>query len=112
MPWSKHWRKVNQSKWRRVRAYAIRRDKACRRCGATQNLEADHIRPLHKGGKPYELSNVQTLCRTCHRRRTGKQGAAARKALLDRTRERRVWEGMSNERAGFYRMLESDFEGV
>ena len=26
----------------------------------------DHIRPLSDGGEPFDLDNLQTLCRPCH----------------------------------------------
>jgi 5-methylcytosine-specific restriction endonuclease McrA len=38
----------------------------CKRCGATENLELDHIRPRFAGGKPVR-ENAQTLCRKCNR---------------------------------------------
>jgi len=31
---------------------------------------ADHIVPLHRGGAPFDLANGQTLCSTCHARKT------------------------------------------
>jgi 5-methylcytosine-specific restriction endonuclease McrA len=41
----------------------------CRKCGAMQNLEADHIVPVRHGGQS-TFENGQTLCRECHRRKT------------------------------------------
>jgi hypothetical protein len=41
----------------------------CRKCGATQNLEADHIMPIQHGGQS-TFENGQTLCQECHRRKT------------------------------------------
>ena len=29
-------------------------------------MEVDHVRPLYRGGAPWALSNLQTLCRRCH----------------------------------------------
>jgi ribosomal protein L40E len=40
----------------------------CRKCGATENLCADHIIPEIKGG-PTKLHNLQTLCRPCNSRK-------------------------------------------
>ena len=28
-------------------------------------MEVDHIRPVQGGGDPYDLANLQTLCRSC-----------------------------------------------
>ncbi|MER6912249.1 HNH endonuclease [Streptomyces sp. NPDC000594] len=41
----------------------------CQRCGSRRELEVDHVVPAAKGGS-WELSNLWTLCRTCHRRKT------------------------------------------
>lgn len=41
---------------------------ACLRCGATEDLVMDHIKPLRLGGVT-ELDNVQTLCRGCSSRK-------------------------------------------
>ena len=38
---------------------------SCRHCGATANLQADHIIPLARGG-PHCLANIQPLCRSCN----------------------------------------------
>ena len=29
-------------------------------------MDVDHIRPLRLGGAPFDLDNLQTLCRGCH----------------------------------------------
>jgi 5-methylcytosine-specific restriction endonuclease McrA len=26
--------------------------------------------PIHRGGEPYDLDNLQSLCHRCHRRKT------------------------------------------
>jgi len=63
-----------------VRATFIRDNFTCQKCGYHQmredrpwlpdisNLEADHIIPLAKGGET-EMSNLQTLCRECNRKK-------------------------------------------
>lgn len=38
----------------------------CSYCGATDELEIDHIRPVSKGGGN-EIRNLQLLCRDCNR---------------------------------------------
>ena len=43
----------------------------CLFCGSTENLSIDHIHPFSKGGKT-ELSNLQTLCMTCNRKKKNK----------------------------------------
>jgi 5-methylcytosine-specific restriction endonuclease McrA len=54
----------------RRKAIFLRDGGLCRSCGATENhlygnWQADHIIPLAAGGS-FELTNVQTLCCSCH----------------------------------------------
>lgn len=41
-------------------------------CGATENLQVDHIIPLSKGGSN-ELDNLQALCHSCHEKKSGRK---------------------------------------
>lgn len=43
-------------------------DRNAPRCTA-QAVEIDHIVPIARGGAPYEISNLQTLCFRCNRRK-------------------------------------------
>ena len=43
----------------------------CAHCGAITELETDHIIPLHKGGTD-SWTNLQSLCKECHGRKTQK----------------------------------------
>ena len=59
-------KQLHKGRWARVRLEVLERDGwRCRRCGCYGN-EVDHIRPLRKGGDPFDPDNLQTLCRTCH----------------------------------------------
>lgn len=52
-----------------VRQYVFQRDHCqCKSCGSSTQLEIDHIIPLAKGGTN-DISNLQTLCRTCNQRK-------------------------------------------
>ena len=43
----------------------------CRKCGRPGRLEVDHVVPLHKGGDPFDMDNLQALCGVpCHRDKT------------------------------------------
>lgn len=55
----------SQNRFKERHLIAWLRD-ACARCGATSNLQLDHIVPRFAGGMPVE-DNAQTLCRTCNR---------------------------------------------
>jgi hypothetical protein len=37
----------------------------CRRCGSAYDLTIDHVFPVSRGGSN-DVSNLQTLCRTCN----------------------------------------------
>lgn len=53
----------------------------CRVCGATDDLELDHITPISLGGQGVP-ENGQLLCRTCHREKTSTE--LALQALMHR----------------------------
>lgn len=58
-------------KWKAARLAAKRRDGwQCIKCGSKTRLEVDHIVALRDGGDPFELSNLQTLCGSCHAKKT------------------------------------------
>ena len=46
----------------------------CRQCGSGDSLEVDHIVPTYAGGTD-EPGNLQTLCRSCHQRKTSADAA-------------------------------------
>jgi hypothetical protein len=51
----------------RIRIW-LRDGAKCKRCGAKENLEFDHIIPVAKGGSNTE-SNIELLCKLCNRRK-------------------------------------------
>lgn len=53
----------------RAREAKARDNYQCVLCGATENLETDHIIELSRGGSN-DLDNLQTLCETCHDKKT------------------------------------------
>lgn len=68
-PNERHYHNAAHRKWA---AAVIARDKACVMCGATDNLQADHIKPLElcSQDEGYSPENGQALCRHCHARKT------------------------------------------
>lgn len=55
------------------RAWVFRRDEArCKWCGyVDEHWEMDHVLEVCRGGGgPFDPSNLQTLCRTCHAHKT------------------------------------------
>lgn len=68
--------------WRRTRAAVLKRDAyTCQACGhwdpSSASLQVDHLTERRDGGTD-DPSNLQTLCKPCHARKSG-QRAAARK---------------------------------
>jgi 5-methylcytosine-specific restriction endonuclease McrA len=62
-------RPVTEGEWRELRLAVFRRDGfKCVGCGATSDLEADHIIAVDQGGAT-ALSNLQTLCKPCNARK-------------------------------------------
>src|SRR5436190_8331841 len=61
--------------WKRVAKAAIAAHPYCAQCGATDDLTADHITPVVKGGKSV-MRNVQVLCRSCNSAKGGGGGTA------------------------------------
>lgn len=42
----------------------------CGHLGVNGPWDADHIKPVHKGGGACGIENFQTLCKTCHKSKT------------------------------------------
>ena len=57
--------------WRRIRAAHLRDEPDCAFCGATAT-EVDHIERRSDGGSD-DRSNLRSLCKPCHSRRTAVQ---------------------------------------
>lgn len=54
-----------------IRAELYRRDRGvCNHCGSRRHWHADHIFPVHKGGGACTLDNFNTLCVSCHNKKT------------------------------------------
>lgn len=59
-----------------LRRFVLNRDKyRCRKCGKAGMLEADHVKPVHDGGDPFDPANLQALCRSCHFAKTAKENS-------------------------------------
>ena len=65
-----------------VRKYVFNRDNyQCKSCGKTQQeteLTVDHIIPLARGGSN-DISNLQTLCRSCNQEKKNNLDARFRR---------------------------------
>lgn len=57
------------AKWRRFRKDYLYYNPMCVRCGDLAE-HVDHIIPLRKGGDKYSHDNLQSLCHSCHSRKS------------------------------------------
>ena len=68
------WRFHGHYFWDSARSYVLFRDRyTCRLCGhrrRARELDVDHIVEIARGGAALEYSNLQTVCRACHREKT------------------------------------------
>ena len=68
------WRFHGHYFWDSARSYVMLRDRyRCRICGTrrrARELDVDHILEIAQGGAALEYSNLQTVCRDCHRGKT------------------------------------------
>jgi HNH endonuclease len=64
------WRRVySTERWKRTRVRVRRRaGGVCERCGReAKTLDVHHRIALKDGGPPYDMDNLEALCRPCHR---------------------------------------------
>ena len=67
------------SAWRRARTEALNRDgHLCHTCKAAEDLIVHHVVELAPGVDPYDVENLQTLCRSCHAKEHNRRRAHAR----------------------------------
>ena len=84
---SKKHARLHAKRWAAVRRRVFERDGwRCTSCGGAGRLECDHV-DLDWRGDPYDMGNLQTLCRTCHVEKT------ARENTQDNP-ERRAWRAL------------------
>ncbi|MCY4394984.1 MAG: HNH endonuclease signature motif containing protein [Rhodospirillaceae bacterium] len=66
--------RLNTRHWAAIRRTVFNRDHwRCTSCGNAGRLECDHVKPLQRGGDPFDMSNLQTLCRSCHIEKTRRE---------------------------------------
>lgn len=68
--------------WAKFRAGYIKRNPLCRECKSKGIIraakEVDHIVPISKGGDKYNEANLQSLCKSCHSRKTMRDNGKGR----------------------------------
>lgn len=70
-------RVYGSAEYQRNRKTVLRRAGGhCERCGRQARLQVDHIVNVAAGGS-HAIENLQALCETCHRHKTGGEGNRA-----------------------------------
>jgi 5-methylcytosine-specific restriction endonuclease McrA len=54
--------------WKKLRAWFIRSNPLCGLCGDVAQI-VDHILPIEQGGGTMDVSNLQSLCKSCHNKK-------------------------------------------
>lgn len=69
-------RRGYDSTWRKLRRVKLDRDPLCQHCLERDRTEAatevDHITPIEDGGARLDLANLQSLCKSCHSKKTAR----------------------------------------
>ena len=60
--------RASSARWERTRiAVFVRDGYRCKRCGRAGALQCHHVREVASGGDFWDMANLETLCRDCHR---------------------------------------------
>src|SRR3990167_7523979 len=72
--------------WRNIRNAFISANPLCNLCDrkgrATIATQVDHITSIRMGGNKTDWNNLQSLCDTCHSRKTRKENQKTKKAIM------------------------------
>ena len=61
--------------WRRLRRIKLQKSPLCEECLKVKATTADHIIPIKQGGAALDITNLQSLCISCHGRKSVKEGS-------------------------------------
>ena len=66
---------MNSREWKKLRTeFMAESEKVCVRCGATEELQADHIKPKSKYPElALDKTNLQVLCWECNKKKSTKE---------------------------------------
>ena len=67
------------SQWLKIRKTKLQQSPICEECKKNGTIVVgkivDHIVPIKQGGEPYDMDNLQTLCWSCHSRKSIQEGS-------------------------------------
>lgn len=65
--------------WKSLRKLKLNRNPICEECQKQgrpiKATMVDHITPIKQGGAPLDIENLQSLCYSCHSRKSIKEGS-------------------------------------
>ncbi|MFP4365481.1 MAG: HNH endonuclease [Bacteroidales bacterium] len=68
--------RYNSARWKKIRRIGLHREPYCAHCKdrdiVTEAVVRDHIKPVTQGGEFWNVENHQSLCISCHNRKTQK----------------------------------------
>ena len=77
----------HSKQWRALRGWYIKQNPLCEQCNRDNKVKAgdcvDHIRPITKGGSSICPSNLQTLCNSCHAKKSAQEAVEYRKGIKE-----------------------------
>ena len=77
--------------WRMTRRFYIKNNALCEQCTregrTTGGQMVDHIKQITLGGSRLDESNLQTLCNTCHAKKSSMEAIEYRKGIKDYVRK-------------------------
>ncbi len=72
----------HSAEWKKVRDLQLMQHPICQECErlgrVTPATVVDHIKPINEGGDRLDQRNLQSLCETCHNRKSAREGRAVR----------------------------------
>ena len=78
--------------WRMTRKFYIKANPLCEQCTrdgrTTGGQMVDHIRQITMGGDRLHQSNLQTLCNSCHAKKSANEAVEYRKGIKDYERKK------------------------
>ncbi|MEG1805282.1 MAG: HNH endonuclease signature motif containing protein [Clostridia bacterium] len=67
------------SEWKALRRLKLNQSPLCEECLRNGKLNkatiCDHIKPIANGGEPLNIANLQSLCWSCHSRKSATEGS-------------------------------------
>ena len=78
--------------WRMTRKLYIKSNPLCEQCTregrTTGGQMVDHIKQIILGGRRLDNTNLQTLCNSCHNKKSANESVEYRKGIKDYVREK------------------------